>query len=302
LLIQDSMSEAKDDDVIRETTDARFVQDVLEASRELPILVDFWAPWCGPCRQLTPILEAAVKRAGGRVRLVKVNIDENPAVAGQLGVQSIPAVFAFRDGRPADGFMGQQSRTQVDRFVQRLIGEDPARQALEDSLAEAEDMLAKGNVGEAVSLFSSVLGQDPRNARALAGFARCYLAGGDMERARQVLDSATGDTAEDAAIQSARKALELAERGSQSEGVDACRRRIEADPKDCQARHDLAIALLADGDRMAAVDTLLELFRMNRSWNDGMARTRLIELFESFGEADPATQAGRRQLASMLFA
>ena len=291
----------KGNDAIREATDATFAEEVIHASRDVPVIVDFWAPWCGPCRQLTPILESAVREAKGRVRLVKVNIDENPVVAGQLRIQSIPAVFAFSGGNPVDGFMGQQSASQVQQFVRQLAGGDSAEDRITALLEAGEETLRNGGAGQAVSDFAEVLAQAPDNARAIAGMARCYLDSGDAERARQIVDSAPATVNEDPAIEAVRTALKLAERAAESGSVEDCRARLDADPRDHDARHDLAMALLAHGDRVGAVEQLLELFRLDRNWSDGLARQRLVELFESFGEKDPATLEGRRRLASMLF-
>lgn len=289
-------------DPVSETTDARFVMDVLDASSQLPVIVDFWAPWCGPCKQITPVLEKAVRAAKGRVRLVKINIEENPEVAAQLRVQSIPAVFAFLDGRPVDGFMGAQSPSQIESFVRNLTAKGGQGDPIEEALDQAEEALKAGGASEAAQVFSMVLEQDPDSARAMAGLARCYIAGDDLVRAERILDSAAEKLKDDDVLLAARKALGLAkEAGNLAPEVDL-RGRLDKNPADHQARFDLALMLAANNQRVDAVDELLELFRRDRNWNDGAARSRLLEMFESFGEKDEATQHGRRKLSSLLFA
>jgi putative thioredoxin len=289
-------------ELVKDATDATFMADVIEASRETPVIVDFWAPWCGPCKQLTPLLEQTVKAAKGAVRMVKVNIDENQQVAAQLRVQSIPAVFAFSGGQPVDGFMGAQQPSEVTAFVKRVAAMGDGGNGLDEALAQAEEMLEAGTTADAAQVFGAVLAEDPANPRALGGLARAALAAGDIERARQTLEMAPPEIAGDPAITAARAAVELAEQ-TQDTGEEAeLKARLEADPDDHQARYDLALALLAGEDREGAVETLLELFRRDREWNDGAAKEQLFKLFDSFGPKDPLTLNGRRRLSSMIFA
>ncbi len=289
-------------DLVKDATHASFLADVIEASRETPVIVDFWAPWCGPCKQLTPVLEAAVRAAKGAVRMVKVDIDRNPQVAAQLRVQSIPAVFGFSGGQPVDGFMGAQPASEIKAFVKRLVDLGGDGNGLDEALAQGEEMLDKGAAADAAQVFAAVLAEDAANARALGGLARAELAVGDVARARQTLEMAPPEIAGDAAIIAARSAIELAEQ-TQDTGEEAeLTARLEANPDDHQARYDLALALLAGKDREGAVETLLELFRRDREWNDNAAKEQLFKLFDSFGPTDPLTLNGRRRLSSMIFA
>jgi putative thioredoxin len=289
-----------DADLIKNTTTKDFLRDVIEASREVPVLVDFWAPWCGPCRQLTPILEKAVRAAKGAVRLVKLNIDEHPQIPGQMGVQSIPAVFAFQDGRPVDGFMGTLPESRVNAFIARLIGDADGDTAAD--IEAAEEALAAGDVNAAAQLFGEVLQKDRENAQALAGLAKCYIKTGDLARAEQTLALVPPAKADSAAVASARAALELARKAPAAGEIDALRAKLAADPKDPQARFGLALALNAKGDRKGALDELLTLVAKNRSWNDDAARKQLLQLFDAWGPSDPSTVTGRQRLSSLLFA
>jgi putative thioredoxin len=289
-----------DADLIKNTTTKDFLRDVIEASREVPVLVDFWAPWCGPCRQLTPILEKAVRVAKGAVRLVKLNIDEHPQIPGQMGVQSIPAVFAFQDGRPVDGFMGALPESRVNAFIARLIGDDAGDTAAD--IEAADEALAVGDLNAAAQLFGEVLQKDRENAQALAGLAKCYIKTGDLTRAEQTLALVPPAKADSAPVASARAALELARKAPAAGEIDALRAKLAADPKDAQARFDLALALNAKGDRKGALDELLTLVAKNRSWNDDAARKQLLQLFDAWGPSDPSTVTGRQRLSSLLFA
>ena len=288
--------------LVKDTTDATFMADVIEASKETPVIVDFWAPWCGPCKQLTPLLEQTVMAAKGAVRMVKVNIDENQQVAGQLRVQSIPAVFAFSGGQPVDGFMGAQQPSEVTAFVKKIAAMGDGGNGLDEALTQAEELLAEGSTAEAAEVFAAVLGEDPANARALAGLAQSLLAVGDIERARQTLEMAPPEIADDPAITTVRAAIELTEQTQETGEEAELKARLEADPDDHQARYDLALALLAGNDREGSVETLLELFRRDREWNDGAAKEQLFKLFDSLGPKDPLTLSGRRRLSSMIFA
>jgi len=288
-------------DLIKDTTTQTFVQDVIEASRQVPILVDFWAPWCGPCKQLTPLLEKLVNAANGSIKLVKMNIDEHPEVAGQLGVQSIPAVFAFSNGQPVDGFMGALPESQLRAFIERVAGQE-AFAGSEIEVAQAA--LAAGDYNSAAQAFGSILQKDNANIDAIAGLARCYIGAGDLVRAEQTLGIAPPSKANAAAITSARAALELARKEQESANVDTTKlqQQIEQDPGDLQARFDLALALNAKGDREGATDQLLEIVRRDKSWNDGAARKQLVEFFEAWGPDDPMSTRGRQRLSAMLFA
>ena len=287
-------------DVIKDGTSATFAKDVLDASREALVLVDFWAAWCGPCKQLTPIIEKVVKSYGGKVRLVKINTDEHPAIAAQLRVQSLPTVYAFRDGRPLDGFMGAQPESAVRQFVDRLIGDD-AEADIAAILEAAEAALEAGDLQTAAGTFAAVLQDDQQNAQALAGLARCYLKSGDTERAEQTLALVPPDAQSSAPVQSARAALELAKVADQSDNRSELEAKLAADPSDPQARFDLAVALAARGEKEAALEHLLDLVRRNRSWNEEAARKQLVQLFDAWGPKDPLTLEGRRRLSSILF-
>ncbi len=288
-------------DLVKDTTTQDFRADVLDASRDVPVLVDFWAPWCGPCRQLTPVLEKAVRAAKGKVRLVKMNIDEHPQVAGQLGIQSIPAVIAFKNGQPLDGFMGALPESQVTAFIERVAG--PAGPSEADQAMEAAaEMLAAKDYPGAASVYTAALQLDPDNLAALAGLVRCYLGLGELSQARGLLTGLDPAQEKDPAISSARAALEA---GTQAETLGQpadFAHRLERDPNDHQTRFDLALALNAQGDRAGAAEQLLEIVRRDRTWNEEAARKQLVQLFEAWGAKDPAAVKARQRLSSLLFA
>ncbi|HWC94893.1 MAG TPA: thioredoxin [Pseudolabrys sp.] len=289
------------DGAIKDTTTQAFMKDVIEESRRQPVLVDFWAPWCGPCKQLTPVLEKAVKAANGKVKLAKMNIDEHPAIPGQLGIQSIPAVIAFVNGQPADGFMGALPESQVVAFLERLTkGKIGAEE--KDQLKAAEAALADGNAAEAADIYAQVLAQDSGSIPALAGLARCYVATGNIEQAKKTLAMVPEAKATDSAVAAARAAIELAEQAKSVGPISDLEQKVAANPLDHQARFDLAIALNAKGKREEAAQQLLEIIKRDRKWNDDGARKQLVQFFEAWGFADPAAVEGRKKLSSLLFA
>ena len=288
------------DDLVKDTTTANFRQDVLAESMQQPVLVDFWAPWCEPCKQLTPILEKAVRAAGGKVKLVKMNIDEHPQIAGQLGVQSIPAVFAFQRGQPVDGFMGALPESQIKSFIERLVG-PLGPNAAEEILAEADRLFTEGDIGGAAELYSAVLAQDPENVVALAALVKLHVEVSDLEGAKRFLAMAPEAKANDPALAGARAAIELAEQAGSLGDLADLQRRVETDPTDHQARFDLAVGLNARGRREEAANHLLEIVRRDRNWNDDGARKQLVQFFEAWGPMDAMMLAGRRRLSSLLF-
>jgi putative thioredoxin len=291
---------AAPDGLIKETTTQTFVKDVIEESKRQPVLIDFWAPWCGPCKQLTPILEKVVKSAKGKVKLVKMNIDDHPTIPGQMGIQSIPAVIAFVNGQPADGFLGALPESQVLAFIERLT-KDKIGGEEKDQLAAAEAALAKNDFAGAADIFAQVLAEDSTNIAALAGLARCYVGTGSIEQAKKTLAMVPEAKRNDSAVAAARAAIELAEQTKSLGPVTELEQKVAANPADFQARYDLALALNAKGKRNDALDHLIEIVRRNRKWNDDGARKQLVQLFDAWGPTDEATINGRKRLSSILF-
>ncbi len=288
-------------DLIKDTTDQAFMQDVVETSREVPVIVDFWAPWCGPCKTLGPQLEAAVTAARGKVRMVKINVDENPAIAGQLQVQSIPTVYAFSQGQPVDGFQGAVSQGDVQRFVEKIaaLGGDGG---LGEALEAAEEMLAQGAVDDAAQTFAAIVGEEPENAAANGGLARAHIALGDLDTAEALLNNVPPSIANAPEIEVARAQIELARQAADAGPLAELHAAVEANADDHQARFDYAQALHAAGNAEDAVEQLLELFRRDREWNDAAAKTQLFTIFDALTATDPIAQKGRRRLSSMIFA
>jgi putative thioredoxin len=287
-------------EVVKDTTTQGFMKDVIEESKHQPVLVDFWAPWCGPCKQLTPVLEKTVKAAKGKVKLAKMNIDEHPAIPGQMGIQSIPAVIAFSNGQPVDGFMGALPESQIVAFLERITkGAVGAEE--KDLLKVADTTLAEGNAAGAAELYAQILAADSSNVQALAGLARCYVGTGALDQAKQTLALVPEAKRNDAAVAAARAALEVAEQAKSIGPVADLEQKVLANPLDHQARFDLAVALNANGKREDAVKHLMEIVKRDRKWNDDGARKQLVQFFEAWGATDPATVEGRKRLSSLLF-
>jgi len=289
------------DALVKDTTTQAFVKDVIEESKRQPVLVDFWAPWCGPCKQLTPVLEKAVRAAKGKVKLVKMNIDEHPAIPGQMGIQSIPAVIAFVDGRPADGFMGALPESQVVAFLDRLT-KDSIGGETKDLLKAADAALADGDPAGAANLYAQLLAEDNSNVQALAGLARCYVETGALDQARQTLAMIPDSKRGESAVAAAQAALQLAEQVKTLGPVAELEQKVAANPLDHQARFDLALALNGKGRRLDALEQLISIVKRDRKWNDDGARKQLVQFFEAWGPTDEATIDGRKRLSSILFA
>jgi len=287
--------------LIKDSDTRTFMADVVETSRKVPVIVDFWAPWCGPCKQLGPMLEKLVKQANGKVRMVKVNVDENQQLAAQMRVQSIPAVFAFVDGQPVDGFMGALPESQIKQFIDRLGSQGGMAEEIEAAVTAGREALAQNNLAEAAQIFAQVLGADREHAGAIAGLAKCQIASGDLEQAKATLALVPPAKANDPEVVSAKAALELAETPVDHGEIANLTRAVEANADDHQSRFDLAVALNAAGKKQEALDHLLHIVRRKRDWNEEAARKQLVKFFEAWGPKDEFTLQGRRKLSSILF-
>ncbi|MEX1233946.1 MAG: co-chaperone YbbN [Roseovarius sp.] len=293
-------------DLIKDVSEADFMAEVVELSQTVPVIVDFWAPWCGPCKTLGPALEAAVTKAGGAVRMAKVNVDENQGIAGQLRVQSIPTVYAFWQGQPIDGFQGNVSGSELDAFVARVIEAAGGGAADDGGLAEAitaaDEMLEAGDTAGALQVFAAIAAEDETSAAAFGGMARAHIAAGDLEQAEAVLNGAPADLHGKPEMEAAHAQLALARQAEDAGPVAELEAAVEADADNHQARYDLALALAATGRSGEAVDHLLELFRRDADWNEGAAKTQLFTVFDSLKPNDPVVLNGRRKLSSLIFA
>ncbi len=292
-------------DLIKDSSEANFMADVVETSQTVPVIVDFWAPWCGPCKTLGPLLEEAVRAAKGAVKMVKVNVDEAQMLAGQLQIQSIPTVYAFYKGQPVDGFQGALPGSEIKAFIDRVIqaagGEAPG-DGLAEAVEAAEQMLAEGAAPDAAQTFAAILGEDPNHAGAYGGMVRTHIALGDLYQAESILNGAPAEIAESPELEAAHAQLELAKQAQNAGPIAELQAQVDANPDDHQARYDLAQALYSKGDGQAAVDHLLEIFRRDREWNDGAAKAQLFTIFDALKPNDPVALNGRRKLSSMIFA
>ncbi len=288
-------------DLIKDSSDQAFMRDVIEASRQQPVIVDFWAPWCGPCKQLGPALEKVVRAANGKVRMVKINIDENPQIAGQLRIQSIPAVYAFVNGQPVDGFMGALPESQIKQFVSRLSSQGSMAEQIEAAVAEGRTAMEQEDYQSAAQIFAQVLQVDREHAGALAGLARCQIAVGDLENAQATLALVPPAKASDPDVLSVKAALDMALNPVDVSEIGTLKAQVDKNPDDFQARLDLAVLLNGANQRAEATDQLIYIIRKMRSWNDEAARKQLVKFFEAWGPKDEFTLAGRRKLSSVLF-
>ena len=300
-----NLSPAQDANLIKDTTEATFMADVVEASQDVPVVVDFWAPWCGPCKTLGPMLEDAVRAAKGAVKMVKINADEAQQIVGQMQIQSLPTVYAFYKGQPVDGFQGAQPQSEITAFIERVIkasgGEAPGA-ALDEAVAAAEDMLAEGAAQDAADTFAAILGEDPNHAGAYGGMVRAYIALDKLDEAEAHLNGAPIEISTSPELEAAHAQLELARQAAGAGPVAELQTAVDADPDDLQARFDLATALYAHGEVQGAVDHLLTLFGKDREWDDGAAKTQLFTIFDALKANDPIALNGRRKLSSMIFA
>ena len=287
-------------DLIKDSNEASFMADVIEASKEIPVIVDFWATWCGPCKTLGPALEKAVTEAGGKVKMVKIDVDQNQGIAQQLRIQSIPTVYGFVDGQPVDGFMGAQPESEIKAFIDRLVAQGPG-DGLDEALDAADEMLEAGAVADAVQTYAAILEEDKTNLRAIAGMVHAYLELGEVEQAKAIWAMVPEGSEDDPALAKARAQLELAETTADTGELGELERAVAADENNHQARFDLALALVAKHKHEEAIDQLLELFRRDREWNDDAARQQLFKVFDSLGPKSELAQTGRRKLSSMIF-
>ena len=288
-------------ELIKDTTTATFIADVIEMSQKVPVIVDFWATWCGPCKTLGPALEKVVREARGAVRMVKVDVDKNQDLAAQLRIQTVPTVYAFKGGRPVDAFSGAQPESQLKAFVKKLIAGGAAGPTIDDYIAEAKQVLEEGDAQTAAGIFNQILQEAPDNASAMAGLLRCLMAVGQTEQAESMMSRLAPEMARHAEIMAVATALELARHAGGVGEAAELRRRLAADADDHQARYDLALAYYAAGEVEAAVDELLDLFKRDRAWNDDAARKQLVKIFEVLGFSHPLAKSGRARLSTLLF-